>query len=1783
MYRRATPPSFPAATHRALAWALLSALVVAPVAGDDRSLLRDASGEPYVFVVLDTSGSMHWSTPCDENDMANDIDPWDNKCTFECPLSDAECAKVCPHPAGATTEDMCIEWDMDASASTPIEVIVDNSDTSKVTRSGPWNSWTADAYGPNYFYTTTGAGPAWITYTTALPESGDYLVYAYWSARTFRVEDARLTLEHADGTNYLEIDQGDLGTHAQFNYLGTFRFDSAQDAKLTISTVETGGGSVSADAIRFYRLPKPAGATCLRTGYRCQQDLCPRGDCPLPLGADDPASKFFQAREAMYEVIRQVPNVHFGFSTYDLTNIRLRFKHYLYRVAETRSNGSPNPKFSDYPAASGLVDLDWPIVDAREVFGTGPLENIPSNFGGYSEWGFGEGGNDPYNEFDTAYAVFDCARRGAPNPGHWAFDDDEYIGCIADYPADVLDIWEIDRFLRIPKLGQDGRRQTWLFMRDSDGKTYRIDYEFGSGNLGDDEIVVQLDLNLCTGGDCRDSSERTNLIDDMEVTYKLVSDFAEYQGAGTYRYPNMRSRGFFGRSSSILAQEGFNDPVLGNVDLTCTGLEQNYDWQANIAPYDSFVDNNHDDAWWDYAITWEWIQDPRGDNDIAENPLGPTYPRSWLLDDGDFNSLDWDDTHNELLLQKLAPNAFHLDTNNEPVATGAEPDFRTASYFRDLYDPAEPSGAQSHQNGRRLRLRDERERPPLAFGRTPLDDSMEDFREWYAGSQDCQADRSDGTLPATYPCGWRDYAQAQDTDFACRQRYVLFLTDGVETCNPIIDAVCDETLDLNTNFGVRTFVVGFGFPDADDSLLCMADNGGTTAPFLPRNKKELVDALTAIFDKVKAESRSFASASIPAVQSTAADKIYLSSFTPLPSRSIWPGRLDVFRQPLPLGDDNRPRIDLQCGVDTDADGNPLQSGCHVYDVAERILSQTPEPEDVDLASGTAPDFHIGMADDQRRLIYGQSNPDNIWPGPLRLLLPPEGYSEAPADLVDLGWGILQESFMADYEAMIHNDTDLLNEIDAAIVEIVKRKTEVLTDGDGFEVGCTGQEDNTPCTYVMGDIFHANPLVVASPDNFSFFRTDQCGEPAPTDELNNCIPADDFASAEEMRRRGYREFTRRNVWRRRMLAAFTNDGQIHFFDSGRYASVDIGNGDFQEVLTDGSGRELFAYMPRMIMPVVRDQIHGNKHIYSMDGTATIADVFIDPVQELDGSYVATDREWRTVMVGGVREAGDIFDDPLDVMGFQSGYYALDITTPDALEQVERGGAVANIYAPYVPSGGGSNMVPDCMAFTNGSQLQTTVTECRTLAGEEIPFPAEIWAFDDSTLVEVSPAVYERFYLDEDRNGVNDLGRTWSKPLIAQIPVCSGHTSGLKCNIGGDVSEVETRWVAIFGGGLDPENLNAPEEGNFLFMVDMESGEILYKRQLQGAAPSDPAGLDIDNDGVVDRIYIGTTDGLLYKVDLQVASSTTGGYPGLETVTLDETQLVGWPGSLGTASLDFLRIADPAWEPFQIASTGGLPLYYPPAIFRIPESDFYGLAFGGGDREDLWRTNTAIGKFFVIVDEEFVSTDPQLPVDETVLENIDWEGVSPDENLLIRQKLVDSGTGQVTQRPGWVMTFDPNMRTITEPFILAGIVVFSVFDPDVTPVVGAGGAEVVCARSGDTYAFVVSLENGAALDPTLESDPSFGCGGRCELISEFTTALHLERSSTKNPSSGGGLGNSRQFDEELANAIREAIMDRMPRTCQFNPSYELVVSALRNSTGVSVYARVPMVVCPGDWRN
>lgn len=132
------------------------------------------------------------------------------------------------------------------------------------------------------------------------------------------------------------------------------------------------------------------------------------------------------------------------------------------------------------------------------------------------------------------------------------------------------------------------------------------------------------------------------------------------------------------------------------------------------------------------------------------------------------------------------------------------------------------------------------------------------------------------------------------------------------------------------------------------------------------------------------------------------------------------------------------------------------------------------------------------------------------------------------------------------------------------------------------------------------------------------------------------------------------------------------------------------------------------------------------------------------------------------------------------------------------------------------------------------------------------------------------------------GFDALGQTWSRPQVANILI-RGATAG----------ESVKKPVLIFSGGYDPRHDNpnpatpppyrvypngADSMGNAIYIVDPLDGSLIWSAgsatstsnlKLTGmdyAIPSDPALMDTNSDGAVDRIYVGDLHGQVWRIDL-----------------------------------------------------------------------------------------------------------------------------------------------------------------------------------------------------------------------------------------------------------------------------------------------------------------------------
>ncbi len=1282
----------------------------------------------------------------------------------------------------------------------------------------------------------------------------------------------------------------------------------------------------------------------------CRQ-LCTTGDCFTKLNSDDPASKFYQAKEALYEVLNNTANLQLGFATFNQDDLRAQGKHWLYRM-----------QAGEHP--THLVGgQHFPLEGSEQVFGR----------------------------------TFNCDSGGSSR------------GFTSGSPARLTNAWELARLGRCPQLGQAGTTtgaagQDFYFV-DSNNVKYRLRWSSKGGEtLGAPVFTATAQLWRCNVSNC---STLTSL-QTTDITYDLVDEFVAWDNGADDTPPQ---NGYFSQSQSTDATTEDGDQA----NDSCLGWDPNDD--TNV---DTFANNN---------LRWPTV-------------LHPTASYRPWMNEGDVIPLDWTDNNRDVILDRLAPNR---------VLGEGTPDFSSSRYLQD-----------QHNSSNLLELKDSRARPIFANGSTPLGFAIADFRTWWAGCEQ-------GSCPNNI--GWKNLATAHDPDWACRKKYLLVITDGDDTC-PGRDP-CSFTAALRAQENILTYVVAFGVQNtAQNKLTCMASNGGTGNPIYPQNRRELVEALSAIFGEIAEESRSFASAAVPSVQAEVDDKLFLSSFTPLNATAYWDGHLDAFLKPLPLTDARLPDKSKKCSsLPPDR-----QASCHLWDAGETLLSQSPTEQDFD----SGQDF-LGTSEGERRVFYPLATDPITEAVPSgRSFLRQPNTPQARRDLWD-GLGL-------DYDVsdLVDDDSDPAERAAAIIRRTLVKKNETVTNADGT---------TTPITYLLGDIFHSNPTVIDRPDDFSEFAANRYSDESDADG-QTCTDSSP----------GYRCFARKHERRRKMLAVGANDGQLHFFDAGSWNNS-------TEKFSNGTGKELFSFIPRSVMPILAAQESGNRQIYSLDGSPRAVNVFIDP-EHRGGGPRARDRQWRTVMIGGLREGGSV-NGGLTVelenrKTVTSGYFALDLTQPDPLND------------DNTPSVTGA--VPGCLvAYSAGS--------CGP-----VEFGSELWAFTDS--IDGSPAEWGVGF-DEDVNGTHDLGDTWSTPVLGRIRL-------------GDASTGEDRWVAVFGGGFDPNNRNNPRRGNWIYMVDVETGKALYKRQVDGAVPSTPAVVDFNNDGYLDAVYAGTTTGFLYKIDMRAAVVLT---------TVNVRDVDG-------ASHAVDRITDPAWEPFKIFDTlaDGVrrPLFFPPTVLLVAEAGQFALAFGSGDREQLWNLNNVENRFYVIADEGFGLTSTGLPKTEANYTVIDAEATfNPTANFLLRPP--------GTLNRGFVITLDPNERVVAPAFSISGLTVFPTFNPQVTQL-GLG----LCARTGDSRVFVILTTSG---DPVLpEEFEGSGVERYFEVGDALVTPPYVDQGTT------GNAGGSSQDSGDLA--WRESILDKLkqlfpPRTKFAN--YTIEVNFLRSDTGVVRSIPVPIGVVSKNWKQ
>ena len=385
----------------------------------------------------------------------------------------------------------------------------------------------------------------------------------------------------------------------------------------------------------------------------------------------------------------------------------------------------------------------------------------------------------------------------------------------------------------------------------------------------------------------------------------------------------------------------------------------------------------------------------------------------------------------------------------------------------------------------------------------------------------------------------------------------------------------DFRADLDGNQTIDVYTVGFTTNATANALLQKTAQVGNGLFFQSNNADELTTAIVSSVTDIIQKSQSFTAATVPASRTTDGNDIFFSSFIPAADSSIWEGHLKNYEFTL---DGRILDANGNCALDDPSGtclfGALLPTAPPIFDAANQIAPPSQRNLLVSLA-GAMQTFGVALTAADLGIVDSQGN--------------------GPADEIALYSGVKSGSAATTLE-------ELADEI-----------VEYFEGCDFASSPCVARDQLNPPESMLGDIFHANPVVIAPPN----------------------------AAINE---NSYVQFSQKYQQRTKVIYGGSNDGFLHAFDAGSY---NTGTGAFDQ----GTGDEIFGFMPYQARQNMQFQPLDNapRDYYFVDGSPQAADVWLyssatDETKEVD--------EWHTVMIGGMRQGG-------------SQYYALDITNPDGV--------------------------------------------------------------------------------------------------------------------------------------------------------------------------------------------------------------------------------------------------------------------------------------------------------------------------------------------------------------------------------------------------------------------------------------------------------------------------------------------------------------------------------------
>ena len=292
---------------------------------------------------------------------------------------------------------------------------------------------------------------------------------------------------------------------------------------------------------------------------------------------------------------------------------------------------------------------------------------------------------------------------------------------------------------------------------------------------------------------------------------------------------------------------------------------------------------------------------------------------------------------------------------------------------------------------------------------------------------------------------------------------------------------------------------------------------------------------------------------------------------------------------------------------------------------------------------------------------------------------------------------------------------------------------------------------------------------------------------------------------------------------------------------------------------------------------------------------------------------------------------------------------------------------------------------------------------------------------------------------------EMGQSWSTPILGQIKNGAGK-----------------KQVAFIGGGYDPTNedtipAGTDASGRAVYVVDITNGSQIWQyshsndSNMKYCIPSDITPIDVNGDGLIERLYVGDVGGEMWRFDIGDAANTA------------------------------------SWKGYRIFKGVGKIFYPPDVTFEANRGNgtYDYLFFGTGDREkpnDTSATdaNWVNSRLYAVKDYDNDTNPPTpLPLTENNLVDVTSD-VLQSSSATQQQKAtvlaaLKSGSGwliQLNQSAG--ENANPGEKCDAAAVVLGGTVYYTTFTP--TPV----NTQSVCTiGTGQGNVYPLQYQTGNAI--------------------------------------------------------------------------------------------------------